>query len=147
MLGTLSSTEIEAILKRAVIGRIGYRDGERVWVVPITYAYDGTSVIAHSREGHKTRAMRASPSVCFEVEEIDDLAAWRSVVAQGRFEVLSGDEAIAAMAAFVARMRPLMTSETARPTHGSGGSADAGSEPPVLYRIVLTEKTGRFERR
>ena len=43
----------------------------------------------------------------------------------------------------VARLAPLMASETARPTHG----ADTSGRSAVLFRIRLTERTGRFEAR
>ena len=33
--------------------------------------------------------MRANPFVCFEVEDIDDLANWHSVIAWGVFEELA----------------------------------------------------------
>lgn len=48
MLGVLTTEEIEAVLRSEVIGRIGCRGNDRVYVVPITYAYDGEAVYAHA---------------------------------------------------------------------------------------------------
>lgn len=55
-------------------------------MVPITYAYDGESLLGHSADGLKLRMMRRNPVVCVEIDHMDDLANWRSVIAQGRFE-------------------------------------------------------------
>ncbi len=144
MLGSLDRDQIELVLRSEVIGRIGCLASGRVYVVPVTYAYDGEAVYCHSGEGLKLAAMRAHPDVCFEVEQVDDLARWRSVIAWGRFEELRGADARRGMEILIDRMRPRMTSETAQPTHGTGAHAPGHA---VLYRIVLGEKTGRFETR
>ena len=149
MLGVLTPEEIEAVLRSDVIGRIGCRGDDRVYVVPITYAYDGEAVYAHSAEGLKLAMMRRDPDVCFEVEHMDDLANWRSVIAWGRFEELRGEDAARGMQRLIDRLRPLMVSATATPTHGLGEAhrADVHARHATIYRIKLAEKTGRFERR
>lgn len=49
------------------------------------------------------------------------------------------------------RLLPLVTSETAVPSHGLDPSivhrADVTGRPAVVYRIVIGERTGRFEKR
>ncbi|HET8570108.1 MAG TPA: pyridoxamine 5'-phosphate oxidase family protein [Candidatus Limnocylindria bacterium] len=143
MLGTLGASQIEDVLRAGTVGRIGVHEGGRTYVVPVSYAYDGDAVYVHSPEGQKVRMMRASPDVCFEVEEIDDLANWRTVIAWGRFEELEGDIASAAVNLLVARLAPLRSSETAGPAGPAAGTAGAAG---VAYRIRLTERTGRFEK-
>jgi nitroimidazol reductase NimA-like FMN-containing flavoprotein (pyridoxamine 5'-phosphate oxidase superfamily) len=92
--------------------------------------------------------MRANPFVCFEVEEIEDLASWRTVVAWGEFEELDGDAAERALRLLVDRFASLVTSVTARPAADTLGEHRHRDGPaPVLYRIVLEQKTGRFESR
>ncbi|WBM79337.1 pyridoxamine 5'-phosphate oxidase family protein [Cryobacterium breve] len=86
MLGELNAREIDAVLHTSVVGRIGCHSDGRTYIVPITYAYDGDTVYAHSAAGTKVEMMRANPAVCFEVEQLDDLASWRTVVAWGEFE-------------------------------------------------------------
>jgi nitroimidazol reductase NimA-like FMN-containing flavoprotein (pyridoxamine 5'-phosphate oxidase superfamily) len=83
MLGELNERQIEHVLRSEVIGRIGCIAEGRPYVVPITYVYDGTCVYGHSVDGVKMRAMRSEPSVCFEVEHVDNLANWQSVIAWG----------------------------------------------------------------
>lgn len=146
MLGELTEHEIERLLHDEVLARIGCHATGLTYVVPVTYAYDGESMVGHSRDGMKLRMMRENPDVCVEVDHMDDLANWRSVIAWGRYEELIGVEAIKAMQKLVLRMTPLLTSETAISTHGLG-SSHTSTERAALYRIRLTRKTGRFERR
>ena len=142
MLGTLDAAAVEALLHDEVVGRLGCHADGRTYVVPIVYAYDGEAVYGHSRDGLKLRMMRANPRVCFEVDRMRDLANWESVIASGTFEELHGDRAAAAMARLVERLAPRMTGQgSARPPEGHGGGATA-----VAYRVVLDERTGRFER-
>ena len=63
------------------MGRIGCRDGDSVYVVPISFVYDDGCAYGHSAEGRKLTLMRARPEVCFEVDDIRGLSDWRSVVA------------------------------------------------------------------
>ena len=149
MLGTLGEAEIKAVLRRGIVGRIGCHSEGRTYIVPITYAYEGGAIYAHSAEGLKLRMMRANPNVCFEVDYMDDLANWQSVIAWGRFEELRGVDADHAMALLVARILPLATSsETSHPpkslTH-QHRAVEEGLEA-IAYRINLTEMSGRYER-
>lgn len=146
MLGELNDRQIEQVLNAEVIGRIGCLHEGRVYVVPVTYAYDGQSVYGHSVDGAKLQAMRAHPEVCFEVEHVDNLANWQSVIARGTFEELHGDEARAGMQLLIDRLMPLLASSTSGPPHGEG-SAEAGARQACIYRIRLSEKTGRYEKR
>jgi nitroimidazol reductase NimA-like FMN-containing flavoprotein (pyridoxamine 5'-phosphate oxidase superfamily) len=150
MLGTLSTAEIENLLQTEVVARLGCHAEGRTYVVPVTYAYDGDSLFVQSADGLKVRMMLQNPMVCVEVDHIDDLANWQSVIAWGRFEPLFGTDATAALTRLRARLQPLVASETApaapRLTEGEtrvrGGNGHAS-----IYRVHLFEKTGRFERR
>jgi nitroimidazol reductase NimA-like FMN-containing flavoprotein (pyridoxamine 5'-phosphate oxidase superfamily) len=145
MLGKLDEKQIDHVLRSGTVGRIGVHADGRTYVVPITFVFDGDSVYCHSAMGTKIRMMRASPEVCFQVDEIDDMANWRSVITWGRYEELTGDLAIAAMNLLVSRLSPLTSSETAGPAGRAAGRAGNGEE--VSFRIRLADRTGRFERR
>ena len=140
-LGVLTPKQIDVVLHRATVGRIGVSDEHRTYVVPMTFVYDGDSVYGHTTLGQKVAMMRRNANVGFEVDEIHDLANWRSVIAQGRYEELSGDLAEAAARLIAARLAPITTSQTA----GPAGSGRARSH--IVFRIQLLERTGRFERR
>lgn len=139
MLGELNAHQIEDLLGTAVIARIGCLHDGRVYVVPVTYAYDGTYVWGHSMDGAKLQAMRAHPEVCVEVEHVDDLSNWRSVIAWGTFEECSGEDWHAGMALLVERIMPLLTF----PPHQYPDPKGPGTG--IVYRIKLASKTGRFE--
>ncbi len=151
MLGKLKPREIEKLLHEEVIGRIGCHAEGRTYVVPVTYAYDGTAIYSHSADGMKLRMMRENPIVCFEVDKVTDMTNWKSVICWGRFEELEGDEARRSMAMLVSRVLPMIASETAG-LHESLGVdeqhlMEVQGRRAVAFRIALTERTGRFERR
>jgi nitroimidazol reductase NimA-like FMN-containing flavoprotein (pyridoxamine 5'-phosphate oxidase superfamily) len=103
---------------------------------------------AHSAEGLKLRMMRANPQVCFEVEQVDSLDQWRSVIAWGTFEALHGPDAERGMQLLVQRFLPHEASETAllhRAEATSHHPTAVGTGHAVVFRINLAEKTGRFE--
>lgn len=140
--------EIEKLLTKEVVGRIGCTDGQMVYVVPISYAYDGEYIYCHTHEGLKVDIMRQSPVVCFEVDHLQNMANWQSVVAHGRFEELLDKELRNdALHRLHSRVLPLVSSET---THLSRDWPFAPAESDkiggVTFRIRLEEKTGRFEK-
>lgn len=150
MLGWLSSAEIEELLRTEVVARLGCHAEGRTYVVPVTYAYDGDALLIQSADGLKVRMMQNNPLVCLEVDHIDDLANWRSVIAQGRFEQLFESDATAALTQLRQRLQPLIVSETspAAETLAEGETRiRTGNGHASIYRIHLFEKTGRFERR
>jgi nitroimidazol reductase NimA-like FMN-containing flavoprotein (pyridoxamine 5'-phosphate oxidase superfamily) len=142
MLGELTSGEIDGVLRREAIGRIGCYAFGRPYVVPITYAYDGVAVYGHSREGLKLRMMRSHPTVCFEVERFESPSSWQSVIALGTFSELEPPEAEIAMELLRRRLAPLVASATSAPD----GPVHASGMPWSVFRILLGERSGRFER-
>jgi nitroimidazol reductase NimA-like FMN-containing flavoprotein (pyridoxamine 5'-phosphate oxidase superfamily) len=140
MLGELTDPQIEDLLASEVIARIGCISDGRVYVVPVTYVYDGTYVWGHAMDGAKLRAMRTHPEVCVEVEQVDDLSNWRSVIAWGIFEECEGQDRDAGMALLVERIMPLLKFPPHHPAPNPSGPKHGS-----VYRIMLGDKTGRFE--
>jgi nitroimidazol reductase NimA-like FMN-containing flavoprotein (pyridoxamine 5'-phosphate oxidase superfamily) len=61
--------EIEAILLRAAICRIGLCDGGVPYVVPVCFGYQDRTLYVHSAsEGTKLDVIRKNNKVCFQVE-------------------------------------------------------------------------------
>ncbi|HEV3153826.1 MAG TPA: pyridoxamine 5'-phosphate oxidase family protein [Candidatus Baltobacteraceae bacterium] len=143
MLGELNRTEIDDVLHANVIGRIGCHAFGRTYVVPITYAYDGRAIYARSEEGMKLHMMRENPHVCFEVDAMDGMANWKSVIAAGVFHELHGDEAQERLNWLVSELSCRLEGPPGETVHPIDAAADSG----VVYKIVLEECAGRFERR
>lgn len=51
MLGILNDKQIEDVLHKCSVGHIGCRDGDDVYVVPVSYAYADRTVYGHSADG------------------------------------------------------------------------------------------------
>jgi len=150
MLGSLSGSEIEDLLRTEVVARLGCHAEGRTYVVPVTYAYEGEALLVQSADGLKVRMMLQNPLVCVEIDHIDNLANWRSVIAWGRFEELFGTEAADALARLRARLQPLIVSDTtpvAEMLAEGETRVRRGNGHASIYRIHVFEKTGRFERR
>jgi nitroimidazol reductase NimA-like FMN-containing flavoprotein (pyridoxamine 5'-phosphate oxidase superfamily) len=150
MLGTLNSRQIDQVLRSEAVGHLGcFADG-KVYVTPITYVYDGESIYGHAAMGMKLRMLRANPQVCVQVERIENLANWVSVIVWGEYAELTGDAEKEGMRLFLDRMEPLQASETAVSSHRAPTDVpalDLQGNPMVFYRIRLTERSGRFEKR
>jgi hypothetical protein len=142
MLGTLDESHIEDLLREATVGRLGCSDGGRTYVIPTSYAYDGESIYAHSYDGLKLRMMRNNPEVCFQVDRLEGIGNWRSVIAWGRYEELSGPDAVRGLELIMQRFAPLMGLDPNDPPPAHGDQSD---RPSFVYRIRVGEKTGRFE--
>ncbi len=127
----LDDDGIEAVLRRAIVGRIACcaHEGERPYLVPIPFGYDGESVYSISGPGRKLDIMRAHPEVAFEVDEVEAEDRWRSVIADGVFEEVTDPDA---------RCRAI---DIVAP---KGGGASVSPEA-IVYRIRLTRMSGRFE--
>lgn len=134
MIGVLTTDEIDQVLRRHRVGRIACSQHDRPYIVPITYAYDGAAVYSYSGLGRKIEVMREQPMVCFEVDEMDGPGAWRSVVAEGTYEELTGGTA--RRDALVLLGLKAMASASILQPNSRG----------VVFRILLTGRSGRFER-
>lgn len=148
MTGNLDPQQIEALLSQQLLGRIACCEADRPYILPISYVYDGQFLYFHTTEGKKTEVLRKNPKTCFQVDYIPSMANWQSVIVVGTYEELTEPSAReAALRLLVSRTLPLVSSVT---THLGpdwpfiqGNLNDA--VPGVVFRIMIEEKTGRFE--
>lgn len=150
MIGSLSYNAAKDVLTSNILGRIGCTDGTKTYVVPVNYVFDGKYIIAHSVLGMKIHMMRKNPKVCFEVDEMKGLTNWKSVIIWGEYQELTDErDRYSAMKLFVDRTMHMKISETAIPPEISGQRLhprSPGNIKPIVYRIVIEEMTGRYER-
>jgi nitroimidazol reductase NimA-like FMN-containing flavoprotein (pyridoxamine 5'-phosphate oxidase superfamily) len=81
----LERAEIDEILSRNHVGRIGYIGDNRVEILPINYVYANGWIYGRTSGREKVQHLRPHWWVAFEVDEVDGLFDWRSVVVHGGF--------------------------------------------------------------
>ena len=148
MFGKLNDEEIEELICHEYIGRLGCHAEDTTYIVPISYAYDGDYIYGHTFEGMKLILMRKNPKVCFQVDDLHNMANWKSVIAWGVFEELqNGNEREQGINVLMNRTLPLIHSETMHLSpQWPFPSTDAASIDGIIFRVRLTEKTGRYEK-
>ncbi|GCE30151.1 hypothetical protein KDA_56350 [Dictyobacter alpinus] len=144
MYGEMTRDQIDKVLDEHFIGRIGCQMQSKIHIIPINYVYDGNDIYANTLDGSKVRMMRSNPEVCFQVDEIVDSSNWRSVLAWGIFQELEGEEASRAVDLLTRKFVVMIASGHA--LHTMGGESNIQLPPNIIvYRLQLTEKTGRME--
>jgi len=147
MFGTLDHNQIEQLLHHQLIGRIGCHDNDQTYVVPISYAYDGVYIYGHTEIGKKVHMMRHNPKVCFQVDEMENMANWKSVIAWGEYEELTDTtKRNQAIEKLLDRILPHISSKTVQLSpHWPFAPTDLSNIKGIVFRIRIHERTGRFE--
>jgi nitroimidazol reductase NimA-like FMN-containing flavoprotein (pyridoxamine 5'-phosphate oxidase superfamily) len=147
MFGTLNEIELERLIAGQWVGRIACCDNGKPYMVPISYAYDGTFIYCHSDEGRKVNIMRRNPQVCFQVDEMKDMANWKSVVMEGFFEEITDPkERNDAMLTLLNRYLPVISSVTTHlGEHWPFYPDDASAIDGLIFKIRIQSKFGKFE--
>jgi nitroimidazol reductase NimA-like FMN-containing flavoprotein (pyridoxamine 5'-phosphate oxidase superfamily) len=136
---TLDRSECEAILERNVVGRIAFSFHDRVDIEPLHYVYDGAWLFGRTSPGSKLTTLQHSQWVAFEVDEIEGLFDWRSVVVHGAVYVVSaeGSESEAeALRRGIAMLRRLIPE--------TGSADDPVAFRTVVFRLHIDRLTGRM---
>ena len=137
----LDAAEMDALLGRNHVGRIAYSFRDRVDIQPIHYVYADGAFYLRTDPGSKLMTLAHAPWVAFEVDEIDGLFDWRSVVAHGTVYVLEdvgSPEARATYRAAVGRLREIMP--------GALGPDDPAPHRRVVMKLYPSDLTGREAR-
>ena len=136
MILEMSPSEIDEFVVSQKIGRVGCHVGGETYVVPVIYAWDAGCIYIYTTEGKKVDMMRENPRVCFEIDEHQSNGAWRSVIVQGMFEELRGDDA--------ARALRIISERVASNRNAKRGHDDRGEgRTPVAFLIQTVDVTGR----
>jgi nitroimidazol reductase NimA-like FMN-containing flavoprotein (pyridoxamine 5'-phosphate oxidase superfamily) len=146
--GQLSAEEIEHVLNHQLVGRIGCHVNDMTYIVPICYAYDGECIYARTYEGMKIKMMRENPNVCFQVEYIESMVNWKTVICWGEYEELTDtnkrDKGIQILHR---RVLPIVSSKILKLSpHWPFSSIDLDNIKGIVFCIHVDRKTGRFEK-
>ena len=148
MLGELTRAQMNNLLSSQVIGRIGYTDGKRAHVVPVTFSFDGTYIYGQTHEGSKLTQLRKRPQVCFEVDAMTGLDTWQSVILYGTFEELQEKESEKAREMLFGKVYTL-DSHCRVHSHQHEITCELDCKnhvKPVMYRIRVEKMMGKFEK-
>ncbi len=134
----LGAEEIEEVLRRNHVGRLAFGHGTRIGIVPVHYVYADGWIYGRTSPGEKTELLSHNRWVAFEVDEVEALFRWRSVVVHGAFYVLDPDERPSDLEKWqsaVERLRKLIPDAL--------GEKDPTPHRNIIFRIAVQESTGR----
>lgn len=139
MLEILTNEKLIELLQRNTLGRLGcvLVSGEP-YIVPINYYFDGSFIFCLSAAGLKLSALQANPKTCLQVDEVDDLFRWKSVIAFGEYEeVQDAGDRKHILDTFQRRFSLLTPAAAIGPDKRPGDV--------VAFRINMKRITGRME--
>lgn len=145
----LNELQINHFLLTQAIGRIACTDGKKPYIVPVTYVYDGKDIIGQTREGKKLAMLRKNPNVCFEIDAMSNMENWRSVIIEGTFSELQGEAADKAREYLFNHIWSYLTGSTIHSHEHEVPRVnvnDANRIKPIMFRIKVIEKSGKFEK-
>jgi hypothetical protein len=131
----MTTLEIDDFVKSQRRGRLGCHDDGLTYVVPLMFAREDDCFYFYTIEGQKMNMMRRNSSVCFEVDEFWESGSWTSVIVQGTFEELTGDDAKLALR--------VLGHEQPAPDQDREKRQRATGKTPVAFRIRALKVTGR----
>ncbi len=140
-------TEVEELLSRALVGRLGTCFNNIPYITPVNYIYDRNKIYFHSaHEGRKIENIKHNQQVCFEIDEFISIipgmrmpcgsrTKYKSVIVFGDIRtVVDTDEKTVALNKLIEKYAP----EAPRLPH----SSDAANRTNVLA-IDIKEITAK----
>lgn len=136
--------EIHRVLSEARVCRVALCDGDKPYLVPLSFVLDGNDVIVHSaRSGRKIEILRRNPAVCFEVEEGVSFVPEATPCKSGmRFRTVIG-HGVAEFIENGAEKARLLALFGPRYLGSDAPVVDSEAERVLLFRIRFRELTGK----
>lgn len=134
----LERKEIDEVLSRNNVGRVGFSWRDRVSIEPLGYVYSDGWIWGRTSPGRKLVTIKHNYWVAFEVDEVEGPYDWRSVLVHGGFYQLTADGRPQDTENYQRGLELLREAapETLRPE-------DPVPFRSVLFRIAAQELTGR----
>ena len=147
MFKTLEDKEIRYLLENNFIGHLGYIYNNKPFVVPITFYYDEESkaIICYSADGHKMNAMRIHPSISIQINTINTITTWKSILVHGNFEQKYGSEAKAYLHKFSLGIKDLIIEKEHEKVNfiEEFSSKSHDNNIPAVFLLKIQEITGK----
>ncbi len=134
----LDAAECTDLLQRHHVGRMAFARNDVVDIEPIHYVFDDGWLYGRTQPGTKIEVLTHHRWIALEVDEIDALFDWRSVVVKGGFYLLRREGSTQEQEIYdkgVEILRRLVP-ETLTPD-------DPLPERAILFRIHINEMFGR----
>ena len=139
-----SREEIEAIIRRSTVCRLGLVDEGRPYIVPLAFGYKGNALYFHSAPiGRKMEILRRNPEVCFELdtdaEPVPAGAAcgwtmrYRSVIGYGTVSFLES----------IAEKKTALSFIMGKYTNGAFEFPDESVREIAVFRLEIREMVGK----
>ena len=136
--------EIEDVINRAMVCRIGLCDGKIPYIVPVNFAYENNTLYIHSaNRGRKIDIIKENNDVSFEIDidvelvkkenPCDCTMKYRSVIGFGKAYIVNERD----------EKKRIMNLMTRRYCRKSYEFSDREIEPVTIIRIVIEEITGK----
>lgn len=147
----LNNDDIDDVLTRETFGHLGCCEDGIPYVFPMAFSYHDNVLYGQTKEGRKVAMLRKNPHACFQVQSQVD-GVWRSVLCHGTFQELAFAQLkkpaeIEAVRLLTQRLGNIQK-QVGVPVAFSLDNVPAPLAPEgrtsTLFRIVVTEKTGRF---
>ena len=139
----MSRAECNDALLRAKSGRLACAHDNQPYVLPLNFAFDGSSnLYFFTTLGQKIDWMRSNPLVCVEIDEVESHNQWSSVIVFGNYEELPDKpeyEPVRAHAYEFLQKRVMWW----EPAYISLEHQDNPHSPtPIFFRIKIEDVTG-----
>jgi nitroimidazol reductase NimA-like FMN-containing flavoprotein (pyridoxamine 5'-phosphate oxidase superfamily) len=134
----LNRAECIGILERNNVGRIAFSFHDRVDLEPVHYVYADGWLHGRTSPGTKLATLRHHPWVAFEVDEVQALHDWQSVIVHGVVHIPDLDRSASDKKAYEASLDLVRHLIPEALEHD-----DPTPWREVIFRIHLDEVTGR----
>ncbi len=135
----LTREESHALLSRNHVGRIAFTLHDRVDIEPIHYVADGNWIFGRTHSGTKLATLLHHPWCAFEIDEVESLFEWSSVVVKGAFRLL--DPETGSSDSYTRASHLLRTL-----VPGTFSAHDPVPDRDIVFGIFGNEITGRTSR-
>lgn len=133
----LDENDIHSILARNNVGRLVFDWGGQVDIRPLHYVYSGGRIYGRTAVGAKfAHGVRFPAPVVFEVDEIEAVFRWKSVIVRGEYDILLPDGPNASERGEAIHLLRRVVKQTLEPS-------DPVPDRDIVFRITVDEATGR----
>ena len=136
---------LRQILEAAIVCRVAMCDGDRPYVVPLSFVVDGDALYVHSAaHGRKLDVLRRNANVCFEVDEGVEPVPHEEACSVGmRFLSVIGTGRATFLGAAAEKVRVLQRFAAKYAPNAGGSMPDHEVEKTVVIRLSIETLTGK----